>query len=232
MLPGWARIGYHWRMTSWDFAHAIWNRHAEPLRTLGLDIERVDEPAYWATYEPMRGDHFPPEVFFRLSKLRTDEASSMQKRIEETRGGDPLRDFFIARTNGEVVAMFSGEDRGGGLYRMWHTIVHTAHRRRGIYRAILATTIGYTRELGFDMIGSEHAPCNNAVLIAKLSAGFRIVSLEIDAALGASIILRYYHHPDHLAAYELRCGHAALTPGLRSVGFGSYEQLRAQFVAE
>lgn len=219
-------------MASWDFAHAIWERHAQPLRDLGLSIERVDETAYWKTFDTMRAEHFPPEVFYRLSNLRTEPGREMQQRIAETRGGDPLRDFFIARAGGEIAAMFSGEDKGGGLYRMWHTAVHTAHRRRGVYRAILATTIGYTRELGFDAIGSEHAPCNNAILIAKLSAGFRILSLEIDPAVGPSIILRYFHHPDHLAAYELRCGHASLTPGLRSVGFGAYARLRAQFAED
>jgi GNAT superfamily N-acetyltransferase len=219
-------------MASWDFAHAIWDRHAQPLRDLGLTIERVDGAAYWATFDTMRAEHFPAEAFFRLSGLRTEPAQQMQKRIAETRGGEPLRDFFLARAGGELAAVFCGEDKGDGLYRMWHTAVHTAHRRRGVYRAILETTIGYTRELGFDMIGSEHAPCNNAILIAKLSAGFRIVALEIEPSVGPSVILRYFHHPDHLAAYEVRCGYASLTPALREVGFGAYDRLRAQFTGE
>jgi hypothetical protein len=220
-------------MATWDFAREIWERHAQPLYDKGLAIERVDEPTYWATFDTMRAEHFPPEVFFRLWSLRTEPARESLARIAQARGGDPLRDFFVARAGagGEIAAMFSGEDKGGGVYRMWHTAVHTAHRRRGIYRAILATTIGYSHELGFDSIVSEHAPCNNPVIIAKLSAGFRIVSLDIDAAVGPSIVLRYFHHPDHLAAYELRCGHAALTPGLTSVAFGAFDRLRAQFDA-
>jgi GNAT superfamily N-acetyltransferase len=215
-------------MTTWDFAHAIWERHAQPLRDLGLVIERVDEEPYWAAVDAWREDHFPPEVFYRLSSLRTEAARASQQRIAEVRGGDPLRDFFVARIDGEIVALFSGFDREPGVYRMWHTSVHSAHRRRGIYRAILATTIGYTRELGYDAIVSEHAPCNNPIVVAKLSAGFRIVALELDAAVGPSLILRYFHHPDHLAAYELRCGHAALTPGLVSVGFGAFARFRRQ----
>jgi GNAT superfamily N-acetyltransferase len=219
-------------MSRWDFAHAIWDRHAQPLRDLGLTLERVDVTTYWATFDTIRAENFPPEAFFRLSKLRTEPAREMQQRISDARGGEPLRNFFVARAGDAIAAMFCGEDKGDGLYRMWHTTVHTAHRRRGIYRAILDATIGYTRELGFDMIGSEHAPCNNPVLIAKLAAGFRIVSLEIEPSVGPSVILRYFHHPDHLAAYELRCGYASLTPALRDVGFGAYDQLRAQFAGE
>jgi hypothetical protein len=51
---------------------------------------------------------------------------------------------------------------------------------------------------------------------------------EIDGAAGPSVVLRYFHNPDHLAAYELRCGHARLTPGLRDNGTGAWPRLRDQ----
>lgn len=152
----------------------------------------------------------------------------MQAKVAVARGGTPLYDFTFLRAGGELAAVFCGHERDGD-YRMWHTVVHQGHRRKGIYRAILATTIGYTRELGFDRIISEHAPGNNPVIIAKLAAGFRIVALEIEPAVGPSVILHYFHNPEHFAAYELRCGMATLTPGLRGAGFGAFEQLRAQF---
>ena len=215
----------------WDFARAAWDEHFQPLRDLGLTLERPDGAAYWALHERELRAHFPPEVFFDLGALRTDAERAGQARIAAVRGGTPLYDFGVARDGDRVVATFSGHERGQGVYRMWHTNVHAAYRRRGIYRRILDGTIAYTRALGFDAIVSEHAPGNNAVLIPKLRAGFRIVSLEVDAGTGVSIVLRYFHNPEHLAAYELRCGLATLTPGLRAHGAGAYatlvEQLRA-----
>jgi len=44
--------------------------------------------------------------------------------------------------------------------------------------------------------------------------------------------LRYFHNPEHLAAYELRCGLARLTPGLRATAFGAFTMLAAQVAAE
>ena len=219
-------------MDRWDFARAAWDEHFQPLRDAGLVLERVDQPTYWDTHERALRAHFPPEVFFNLRALRPADVAAAQARIAETRGDAPLYDFVVARAGGEVAAMFSGHDKGDGVYRMWHTNIHPAHRRRGVYRRILDGTIGYTRALGFDTIASEHAPGNNPVLIAKLRAGFRITSLEVDPMVGLSIQLRYYHDPEHLAAYELRCGLARLTPGLRAHGFGAFATLAAQFAAE
>jgi hypothetical protein len=110
--------------------------------------------------------------------------------------------------------------------------VRTTDRRRGIYGHILRGTIGYTRALGFDAITSEHAPSNNPILIAKLRAGFRVYGHEIDPMAGPSLILRYFHNPEHLAAYELRCGLATLTPALREKGFGAFATLRQQLAGE
>ena len=219
-------------MEPWTFARTTWDEHFQPLRDAGLVLERVDQATYWDTHERTLRAHFPPEVFFDLRALRSPEVEARQARIAETRGGAPLHDFCVARRADEVVALFSGHDKGDGVYRMWHTNIHTAHRRQGIYRRILDGTIGYTRALGFDAITSEHAPGNNPVLIAKLGAGFRITSLEVDAAVGISIHLRYFHNPEHLAAYELRCGLARLTPGLRANAFGAFPALVAQVAGD
>ena len=213
----------------WDFARAAWDRHFQPLRDRGLSLERVDQATYWATHERELRAHFPPEFFFDAGALRTDAERAGIARIAELRGGTPLYDFCIARDGDRIAAMFSGHDKGDGSYRMWHTNIHTEYRRRGLYRAILDGTIAYTRELGFEAIISEHAPCNNAVLIAKLSAGFRIVALEVSGQLGLSIFLRYFHNAEHLAAYELRCGLATLTPELRAHGAGAFPTLLEQF---
>jgi hypothetical protein len=113
---------------------------------------------------------------------------------------------------------------------MWHTNIHPDFRRQGVYRMIVQSTILYTAALGFDTITSEHAPCNNPILIAKLSAGFRIYALDMDPMAGPSVVLRYFHNPEHLAAYELRCGQASLSPRLAESGIGAWSLLRDQML--
>jgi len=107
--------------------------------------------------------------------------------------------------------------------------VHPDFRRRGIYRHILRGTISYSAALGFDRVVSDHAPGNNAILIAKLSVGFRITGMEVDPGVGTSIVVSYFHNADHLAAYEYRCGLATMNPRLLKESYGAMHQLSEQF---
>ena len=215
-------------MDRWQWARDTWDREFAILTEAGYTLERVDGETYWANHERELRPHMPPEVFFRTAELRDQHERDGQARIAETRADNPLRDFCIVRRDGAIAAQFSGEQKSAELYRMWHTNVAPAFRRRGLYNLILRATIAYTRALGFDTIESEHAPCNNPVLIAKLKAAFRLFSLEIDPMTGPTVRLRYFHNPEHLALYELRCGMATLTPALAEHGFGGWTKLRDQ----
>lgn len=106
------------------------------------------------------------------------------------------------------------------------------HLYRGLYTEIVKGHLGYSKALGFDIVRSEHAPCNNAILIAKLRAGFNITSMEIDAEHGPSVILTYFHNPEQKSAYLYRCGMAVMTPTMITAGNGSMQSLREQFSKE
>ena len=140
-----------------------------------------------------------------------------------------LKDHWCARDGETVVAMFCGDSHDRSRYQMRHTVVNPAYQRRGIYSEIIARALGYSADLGFAVVISEHSPANNAVLIAKLRAGFHVTGFEIDAAFGTSIVLTYFHDPAELAAYRYRCGDATLTRELIDAGFGAMPTLRQQF---
>lgn len=216
-------------MATWQFARDEFEKAFQPLRSAGFELERLPgRDAYWALHDAELVAHFPQEVFFALSRLRSEHEKAGQARLGEARGGDALFDFSVVRQAGRVTAMFCGEQRSESVYRMWHTHVHPDYRRLGLYRLIVGSTIAYTAGLGFDAITSEHAPCNNPIIIAKLRAGFRVYGLELDPVVGPALILRYFHNPEHLAAYELRCGMATLTPGLAENGIGAWPLFREQ----
>ncbi|XXY45467.1 GNAT family N-acetyltransferase [Sorangium sp. So ce269] len=214
---------------AWDWVTPIRQKHfGEPLAGR-YPVEWLASAAeYWALHEVELRRHFPAEVFFDLRALSGEEGERARARLAASEGAQRLADFWVARDGEAVVAMFSGQQKDNETYRMWHSIVHPAYRRRGLYAEIVQRLLAYTRELGFDYVVSEHAPSNNAVLIAKLKAGFRIVAMEIDAAVGPGVNLRYFHNEAHLRAYEFRCGLARLDERLVGAGYGAMPLLREQ----
>jgi hypothetical protein len=234
--PGTFRSGaarYNADVDRWQDARATFDEHFRPLRDAGYRIERVSErERYFAIHDATLASHFPEEIFFDLWGLRSEHERSGQTRLEQLRAGEALRDFSFVYQGDTLVAAFAGEQSSPSLYRMGHSNVHRDFRRRGIYRMILQGTLNYTAALGFDTLTSEHSPSNNPVLIAKLRAGFYIYALELDPRVGPSVVLRYFHNPEHRAAFELRCGNASLTSGLRGSAFGAWPQFEQQVRGE
>ncbi len=192
--------------------------YTEPLQGR-YPIEPLGEEEYWSTFERELRAGYPPEVFFSLQRDRVAPASAPTG----------LMDHWCARDGEEVVAMFCGSSHDRSRYQMTHSVVNPAYHRRGIYSEIIARALAYSDALGYAVVISEHSPANNAVLIAKLRAGFRITGLDIDGAFGISVMLAYFHDPAELAAFRFRCGDATLSPELIGEGFGAMDTLRAQF---
>ena len=214
---------------AWGWARAARERAVAPLPG-GLRIETLDDdPAYWAAWAAAFGrDGYPPEMYF----ARGAEYERLAQRLAEARGGDPLVDRWLVRDGEQVVAVYRGEQLDGHTYSTSHAAVHLGYRRRGIYRALIERVLEMTRELGFASVVSNHAPSNNPAIIAKLSLGFRIDRLEIEALHGPCLWLRYYHDPDELAAYEFRNGLATLTPELLTRRYGAWDALERQLAAD
>jgi GNAT superfamily N-acetyltransferase len=211
----------------WAWAEAARERALRPLPG-GFRIETVaDDPGYWAAWEAAFGrEGFPPEMYFARGAEREERA----KRLEDARGARPLVDRWLIHEGDDerVVAVYRGEQLDGHTYSTWHASVHPGFRRRGIYRALIERVLESTRELGFTSVVSNHAPGNNPAIIAKLSLGFRIDRLDLDALHGPTLWLRYFHDPDELAAYEFRCGLATLTPELLKRRYGAWAELDRQ----
>lgn len=218
--------------SDWAWTRPIWHQHFDSVG--GPDAtSRLLEPAQFnRIFADGMQQHFPDEAFFSMGLLRDSERVPV--RSGEAKALDQHRHRFFAAVEleGEVAALFSGCAFSETAWRMWATVVAPQFRRRGIYTDILEGHLGYSRALGFDVVRSEHAPCNNAILIAKLRAGFHVTSLEIDAEHGTSLILTYFHHPEQKKAYLFRCGMAQMSPRMLGSGNGAMVKLREQFCAE
>jgi RimJ/RimL family protein N-acetyltransferase len=214
---------------SWAWAEPIRDRHFGPALLGRYAMEPVSEGEYWSRWVPMWRPHWPPEVYFDFEQLCDEQERARRERVVASEGGQRLTEHWVAREGDEPVALFSGRQQSGAAYLMTHAQVHPDHQGRGIYTEIVRRVIGYTGELGFERILSEHAVGNNAVLVPKLKLGFRIIAFEIEPAFGLGLRLAYFHDPQQLAAYAFRYGDATLTTPLIESGFVGMERLRDQF---
>ena len=62
---------------------------------------------------------------------------------------------------------------------MANTAFLPAHRGRGLYTRLLPVILHALRAEGYDLIRSRHHATNNAVIVPKLRAGFRVQGLEV-----------------------------------------------------
>ena len=122
--------------------------------------------------------------------------------------------------HGEAVA-------GWQISRQWDSrtayMVNTAllpeHRGRGVYSRLLPRVLGQLREAGYQLIRSHHHATNNAVLIPKLRAGFRLQGLEVDhhgvmAVLICPLNEVYAEYMDIRSGLQRPAGEAARRIGL------------------
>lgn len=222
--------------THWDWVAPIRQTYFGHPLVGSYPIEALDQKAYWDLHEAELRRHFPPEYYFNPVGLLDEAERRGRERLRACQGADPLYDFWVARDGQAVVAMFCGHQVDADTYRMWHSHVHPDYRRRGAYGDIVQRMLGYTREIGFSAVVSDHAPSNNAILIAKLKAGFRIIGMDINGMIGPSVLLKYFHNQAHLRAYEFRCGLATLDRHLLDNAGGGMslliEQIREQIRSE
>jgi hypothetical protein len=78
------------------------------------------------------------------------------------------------------------------------------------------------------LVVSEHDPSNDAVLIAKLRLGYKVLGLSFDAEDGPVLRLGYFHHPEHENVYRFRCGGATLNEHSLAAGYSGVDLLLDQ----
>jgi hypothetical protein len=196
---------------SWQFAREARARHFPADLPGGYRCDAVDADTYWEAYERALRDHFADEVYFRGDLLARPDAAGARERLAGVMDAALLSDCWLVRApDGSLAGAFAGLSRVPRAYLQLHSTVHTDHRRRGLYSEMTGRLLRYTAELGFECVESMHAPSNNAILIAKLGLGFRLVGVEVAPGPGWSVKLCYFHSEAAARVYEYRCGIASL----------------------
>lgn len=171
---------YTMRELTADEYDAIWARHADTVFGDAAQAFRYREA-------------LSPEERGRLQTLGA-------------RMGEPYR-LRLGVFDGDELAGWSvGVQESAEAYYMINSAVLPAHRRRGLYRALVEATLGIVVPLGFQRIYSRHTATNNAVIVPKLQAGFVITGMEASDMFGMLVHLTYFPHPARRKVLDYRVG--------------------------
>jgi hypothetical protein len=162
--------------------------------------------------EPLFGELMQP-VFFgvsgslRWTDLGYEEDAALRRfRRDQLRTRPSLR--IAARHNGALVGWCLGfADRPDSFY-MASSAVLEQHRRIGVYQAMAEQMRSLAVEAGFHVLHSKHLCTNNAILIAKLRMGFRIVGMELSPDMGSLLKMEL---PLNALREEVLCARAGQT---------------------
>lgn len=181
------------------------------------EVERFDEAEYQALVErnlsrgsgmmrPLLG--LPPE---EQARIRTRRAARNPRPFELRVG---------IWQGAELVAWtFAAEESRSAL--MMHTSgVEPAHRRLGLYTALLRHLVVRAHEEGYERVTSLHSASNQPILIAKLKEGFVVSGLQMNVEVGLVVRLELPLHALGRAAFDTRSGWLPPSPEILGLWSG------------
>lgn len=120
----------------------------------------------------------------------------------------------------EFCGWFTGDQYNWETFYMRNSAILPAHRKQGLYTALMHEVLDRVQKLGFQVVLSRHATTNNAIIIPKLRAGFIITALEVSDRFGTLVHLSYFFNSTRRQVMDFRAGELKPTDKLKeAMGF-------------
>lgn len=162
--------------------------------------EKFPEPAFATLQRQVFADI--QQVSDALAAVLSAEAAAAIK-PESPQQHAPL--FRLGAYDGEELVGWSiGHMERGDIFYVAHSGVVAAYRRRGIYAALMNAMHEHALSQGAIAMRSQHSVVNNAVIIAKLRAGYHVSGLSQSARMGALLELTLNFSAERQAMYRQR----------------------------
>jgi ribosomal protein S18 acetylase RimI-like enzyme len=160
-------------------------------------------------------EKFPEPEFSRLQRIAfaemQQESPELAAALAQEAAAKPSVEhvhspiFRLGAYDGEALVGWSyGWMERGNVFYMANSGVVPSHRRRGLYSSLLAAIREHAVAQGAVALRSQHSVMNNAVLIAKLRAGFHVCGLSQHARMGALVELMLHFFEGREALFRTR----------------------------
>jgi ribosomal protein S18 acetylase RimI-like enzyme len=181
----------------------------------GYEIREIETTDFESLWERNRERFFDfQNLIFPVEKTLTPEdrekSSSLRKRM-----GDPYRLNLGLYFKGEFVGWAWGIQESSETFYMCNSAVFPEHREKGLYTALMRATLERVIAVGFQRIYSRHVVTNNAILVPKLKAGFKITHFELSDRFGVVVHLTKYAKEVRHQVLEVRAGSLMPDSGMR-----------------
>jgi GNAT superfamily N-acetyltransferase len=111
---------------------------------------------------------------------------------------------FGAYINGQLIGWSCGWLERGNCFYMANSGVSPEHQGNGVYSALLQAVLAHARELGAQLVRSQHSVLNNRVIVCKLRRGFHIAGISASAQMGSLVELVHHMSEPRLELFRSR----------------------------
>jgi hypothetical protein len=183
---------------------------------VGYTITEISEEQFFAFFRKSRAKvfkneiNFMPWLFMNKKEQKTHQKLNAiyQKRIKI---------FLGVFYKGKMVGWFSGDQQSADTFHMRNSAILKAHRCKGLYSCLLVEVLKRTKDLGFEKVTSRHLMTNNAIIIPKLKAGFKMTNVELSDNWGTLVHLSYYHNKLREKVLSFRSGQLSPDKKLKKI---------------
>jgi GNAT superfamily N-acetyltransferase len=156
----------------------------EPAGYTFEHVERFEEPLFTELVQALLLDGVEPVGDDTLTDaervLRQERRQAFQP---------PHKVRLAVRHGNDFVGWTCGWQDGDTSFYMAMSAIVPAHRRQGLYTALVRRVVAMARAEGFTEVWSRHRVDNNPVIIAKLKLGFTIRGLDMSPTFGPTVRL-------------------------------------------
>lgn len=170
-------------------------------------------------FRSVHNDHYHAQfahmAYVRPKTLYTEAEAEKLKELDIALS-QAVNLFLVAFDGDTVIGWCWGLQDKTDTFYMKNSAVLPEFRRKGVYSEIMKRVVAKAADMGFQHIYSKHNASNNAVIIAKLKAGFMISGMEVSDQFGTLVQLSYFPNRIREDLFCFRAGEKKLDAAFAS----------------
>lgn len=173
----------------------------------GFAIQAVESTEFWLRVQKTMEVIFDSDdLIVRPQDMQTTSETEALKKLNTDYRRFYTQHFLMLK-DGDLAGWTWGYQDNRDSFYMVNSAILPEHRGRGLYSRLLQRSLAQLKPLGFQKIWSRHNMTNNAVIVAKLKAGFYITGTELSDVFGTLVHLSYFPNSTRRKMLDFRAGH-------------------------